>query len=247
MESLSEPEIEAASLSFGDLARAQASLHDEQSPHSLDEPGLTVAGIKRKASDVIERLSSKRKSSQSDRTSKHAPQTLSSKYPVSRSRTILTSDKPAARDPRFDPLTGTLDATKHTRNYSFLKEYRADEIASLKSAVKALDSRKGLSITDRQAEKEDLKLTIQRLSSKAKAEQIKEKERDVVNQHRREERDKVRAGKQPYFLKKNELRKRVEEKRFEGIGEKRKEKILEKRKRKKEGKVKRLLPTRRVE
>ena len=245
-ESSSESEIEAASLSFGELARAQASLQNEQSSRPSDD-SRAAAGTKRKASDALEQSSKKSRPSELHRPSKHAPQTLSSKYPVSRARTILSTNKSAARDPRFDPLTGILDATKHKQNYSFLNDYRANEISSLKATLKALDRRKGLSASEREAEREDLKRAIQRLTSKAKAEQIKEKEREVISHHRKEERDKVKEGKQPFFLKNSELKKRVEEKRFEGVGEKRKERIVQKRKKKKEAKEKRLLPKRRIE
>ena len=68
----------------------------------------------------------------------------------------------------------------------------------------------------------------------------------MIRQHRKEERDKVRGGKQPYFLKRGELKKRVEDKRFEGVGEKKKERIMEKRRKKQAGKEKKLLPERRV-
>ena len=234
-------------MSFGDLARAQASLQTEQSLRPNYNDALATKGAKRKASDNLEQPSTKRRSSDPIRTSKHAPQAMSSKHPVPRARTIVPTNKPAARDPRFDSLTGTLDTTKHDKNYSFLNDYRANEISSLKATLKALDCRKGLSVNDREAEREDLKLAIQRLTSKAKAEQIKEKEREVVRQHRSEERDKVKAGKQPFFLKKSELKKRIEDKRFEGVGEKRKERALEKRKKKKEAKEKKLLPKRRIE
>ena len=139
-----------------------------------------------------------------------------------------------------------MNATQHNQNYSFLHDYRGNEIATLKTTLKALDRRKGLSAAEREAEREDLKLAIQRLTSKAKAELMKEREREVVRQHRKEEREKVKAGKQPFFLKKAELKKRVEEKRFEGTGEKRKERILERRRKKKAGKEKRLLPDRRI-
>ena len=142
-----------------------------------------------------------------------------------------------ARDPRFDPLTGPLDPNRVKQTYSFLKSYHESEIAQLKAALRAPKLAP--------AEKEQLQKALKRMESRKQADERKEAQQKVVREHRKEEKQKVKEGKKPYFLKKGELKKRMLEEKLEGMGEKRRERAVEKRTKRKAQKEKREMPERR--
>ena len=81
-------------------------------------------------------------------------------------------------------------------------------------------------------DKEKLKRALRSMESRRKAQEAKEAEREVVRAHRREEAEAVGKGKRVWFLKKGEMKRRVLERRFEGLGEKRAEKVVERRRKK---------------
>jgi len=230
--SSSPPADDPSTLSFGALARAQEALGKRKRPsdeHSLTHPGKRIR--------ETERNSHPRTSSYPTRPSKHAPQALSSKHAVSRHRTVIDTPKTTPRDPRFDPLTGPLDDNRFAQNYSFLSTYRTAEISQLKTAIRASKTPVD--------EKEKLQTALKRMESRRQAEDAKEKQREVVREHRKGEKERVREGKKPFYLKEGEIRKRVLVKRFEGMGEKKREKVVERRRKKKAGKEKKMMPKRR--
>lgn len=170
----------------------------------------------------------------SHRSSKHAPTELSSKKAVSRKRSVVPVPSVSARDPRFSAISGpNVDTDKLQRNYSFLNDYRESEIAGLKTQLR--DTRDP-------AAKEALKRQIRPMEDRERARKRAEEEKEVVQEHKRNERDAVKEGKTPYFLKKGEIKKQVLVKRFEGMGEKKVEKVMERRRKKKAGMAKRALP-----
>lgn len=130
------------------------------------------------------------------RPSKHAPAVQSSKRMVSRKRTVVDVKKPVFRDPRFDNMGGAKpdDHVLDTR-YSFLKDYRASEIAQLRATIKK---------TKNEAEKEKLKKKLLSMESQQKSREAKEKQQEIVREHKKKEKELVKQGKQPYFLKKCE-------------------------------------------
>ena len=131
-------------------------------------------------------------------TSKHAPMAQSSRYEVTRKRQVIEVPKMKARDPRFDAMQ---QRNAHTGNvdkaYGFLAEYQADEIAQLKAAVKT---------TKDPFQQDLLKRKIGSMENRIKAKAAKEREQEVLRRHRKDERQKVEAGKNPYYLKKSELK-----------------------------------------
>ena len=131
------------------------------------------------------------------RSSKHAPATQSSKRAVTRKRTVVEVKKPVVRDPRFDPLTGPRpDEAVLKKRYSFLNDYKSSEMAELRAVVKK---------TKNEAEKEVLKRKLLSMESQQKAQAGKEKQQEIVREHRKKERELVKQGKKPFFLKKCEF------------------------------------------
>ena len=131
------------------------------------------------------------------RSSKHAPATQSSKRAVTRKRTVVEVKKPVARDPRYDPLTGPRpDEAVLKKRYSFLNDYKSSEMTELRGIIKK---------TKNEAEKEALKRKLLSMESQQKAQAGKEKQQEIVREHRKKERELVKQGKTPFFLKKCEF------------------------------------------
>lgn len=128
------------------------------------------------------------------RSSKHAPAVQSSKRMVSRKRQVVDVKKPVFRDPRFDSVTGPRpDEGVIDERYSFLNDYRASEIAELRSTIKK---------TKNEDEKERLKKKLMSMESQQKARENKLKLKEVAREHKKKEKELVKEGKKPFFLKK---------------------------------------------
>ncbi len=62
---------------------------------------------------------------------------MTSKRQVSRRRADPTPRRPAARDPRFLALShGAVNTARVEKAYAFLDDYRSDEMAQLRAALK---------------------------------------------------------------------------------------------------------------
>jgi hypothetical protein len=113
---------------------------------------------------------------------------------VSRKRKVVDVKKPVFRDPRFDNMGGAApDENTLGHRYAFLNDYRASEIAELRSTIKK---------TKNEAEKEKLKKKLLSMESQQKAREAKEQQQQVVRDHKKKEKELVTQGKQPFFLKK---------------------------------------------
>lgn len=180
------------------------------------------------------------------RSSKHAPIEITSKKPVSRRRDFLTvtaeTKKPQPRDPRFMPLGpgasaagsgGKIDEIKARKAYAFLDDYRESEMQELRAAIKK---------TKDAAQKEKLQKALLSMESRKKAQERKDRERAVIEEHRKKEKELVKQGKTPFYLKKSEQKKRVLVDQFQGLKKKQVDKVIERRRKKVAGKEKKLLP-----
>lgn len=172
-------------------------------------------------------------------TSKHAPMARSSKYQVSRKRQVVEVPKMKSRDPRFDAMQ---QRNAHTGNvekaYGFLQEYQADEIAQLKTAMKE---------TNDPFQKDILKRKIGSMENRIKAKAAKEREQEVLRRHRKEERQKVESGKNPYYLKKSELKEQALVEKYKNMKGKDREKAIDKKRKKESQKeIKRMPDARRM-
>ncbi|KAL8954231.1 MAG: hypothetical protein Q9193_007324, partial [Seirophora villosa] len=137
------------------------------------------------------------------------------------------------RDPRFEPLTGPLDEQKAKKNYGFLNDYRDLEMSELRSVIRQ---------TKDPAAKENLKRALLRMESRKKSQQRKDEEQDILRAHRAKEKDLIRQGKKPFYLKKAEQKKLALVQRFEGMKGKQADKAIERRRKKKASRHMREMP-----
>ncbi|KAK3956071.1 hypothetical protein QBC32DRAFT_331880, partial [Pseudoneurospora amorphoporcata] len=241
--------IDAAQLSFGALARAQASLgslkkkkkgkggEDESDDEEKEEPNWKTE-IEKGLKSKVEKH---------HRTSKHAPVEMTSKKPVSRRREFLTNNdgpaKPKARDPRFAPpgLGGSIsggsravvDEIKARKAYSFLDDYQEDEMKQLRIAIKK---------TKDAHEKEELQRALLSMESKKKARIRKDKERELLSEHKKKEKELIKQGKTPFYLKKSEQKKQLLVEQFASMKKSQVDKAIERKRKKIAGKEKKALP-----
>lgn len=191
------------------------------------------------------------------RTSKHAPAVQSSKHAVSRRRTVVdtVNNLPVkSRDPRFDGAVPSYNPAGNSKyqsksvpkphpsaegvgnkNYAFLEEYRASELAALRAQMAK---------TKNPDEKEELKKTITSMRDRQRAYSQRQKEREVVAEHKRKEREMIRDGKKSkaWFMKKGDVKKEVLKKRYEEMGSRERQKGLERRRKKVASKERKNMP-----
>jgi ribosomal RNA-processing protein 36 len=181
----------------------------------------------------VERKAGRKDHRDFNRSSKHAPTEISSKKAVSRKREVVPVIKRQHRDPRFEPLSGQVDDSRIQSAYSFLDDYREEEMKELKSAIKT---------TKDEDAKEKLKRALMSMESRKEAQMRKDKEQEVLNRHRKEEKELVRQGKQPFYLKKAEQKKRVLLDQYGELKGKQLDRVIERRRKKVEGKEKKKMP-----
>lgn len=174
------------------------------------------------------------------RTSKHAPVEMSSKKQVSRRRDFIEVPKREARDPRFMPLgpggsshPSKVDEIKARKAYAFIDDYQQDEINQLKAAIKKEK--------DPMA-KEKLQKALISMESRMKAKKRKDRERELLEEHRKQEKELVKQGKQPFYLKKSEQKKKLLLDQFANMKKGQVDKAIERRRKKVAGKEKKALP-----
>jgi len=213
------PQIDISSVSFGDLKKAHDALSSHKSSHAV------ATGKPPRSKDVTRSLNPTKDRKKilptTKRSSKHAPTEISATRPVSRHRDFFhhqddTPKAAAPRDPRFDPLCGSLDESRHRRAYAFLDSYRDKEMDSLRADI-AKAKRKKNGIDPETVE--EWKRKLMAIESKQKQEKRKDEARKVLDEHRKKEKELVKEGKNPYYLKKSELKKRVLAERFKGMSE----------------------------
>ncbi|KAL5121446.1 rRNA biogenesis protein rrp36 [Pleosporales sp. CAS-2024a] len=171
------------------------------------------------------------------RSSKHAPMVQSSKRMVSRKRKVVQVKKPVFRDPRFDSMGAAPDEHTLGSRYAFLNDYRASEMAELRRSIKK---------SKNEGEKERLKKQLLSMESQQKARENKEKQQHVIREHRKKEKELVKQGKQPFFLKKSEQKKLALVDRFQKMKSKQRDKVIERRRKKVAAKERRNMPERRA-
>ncbi|KAL1863810.1 rRNA biogenesis protein rrp36 [Paecilomyces lecythidis] len=240
-------------ISFGALAKAQDSFGKRRrsSGTTTSKPSSnatsTVEDIRARLREAREKkLQESAKSNGKDasklsRSSKHAPQILSSKHAVSRRRIVV--ETPAAakpRDPRFDPTVLQHSGARSNPNaankaYSFLDEYRASELKELKQQ---------LSKTKNPAQKEELKRQIRSTGDRLRAIEDKKREQEIVAEHKKREKELIREGKKstPYFLKKSDIKREMLKKKYEAMGSRERAKALERKRKKIAGKERKEMP-----
>lgn len=183
--------------------------------------------------EAAERKAGRKDHRDFSRSSKHAPAEVSSKKAVSRKRDVVPVAKREYRDPRFEPMAGEVDDEKINKAYSFLNDYRQDEVKGLKEQIKK---------TKDESEKDKLKRILHSMESKMKAAARKSKEQEILDKHRKEEKELVAQGKKPFYLKKAEQKKQLIMEQYSSLKGKQLDHVIERRRKKVEGKEKKNLP-----
>ncbi|KAL6270408.1 hypothetical protein ACE6H2_027319 [Prunus campanulata] len=172
------------------------------------------------------------------RANKNRPMEVSCKKPVTRFREIIQGSKKVVRDPRFESLCGTLDVDGFRKRYDFLfaNELPAEREELQKQVKKSKDPEVI----------EELKKRVSWIDKQLKSESAKRTEAAILAKHKQKEREAAKQGKQPFFLKKSEIRKkRLMEKYKQLKGSGKLEAFIEKRRRKNAAKDHRYMPYRR--
>ncbi|KAI9646959.1 rRNA biogenesis protein rrp36 [Ciborinia camelliae] len=230
-ESEEEMSNDAASISFGALAKAQATM---TKPSKKDSKKLKKSsGDGWEDNEATERKAGKKDQRDFTRSNKNAPTEISSKKAVSRRREAVPVKKREIRDPRFEPTNGPVDQGKIERAYSFLDDYREDEMKELREAIKK---------TKDEDVKETLKRKLLSMESRKKTDARKRKARDILDKHRKEEKELVKEGKTPYYLKAAEQKKRVLLDTYGELKGRQLDRVIERRRKKVEGKEKKNMP-----
>lgn len=185
------------------------------------------------------------------RSSKHAPIAQSSTRAVTRFRPAieLSSNPQHIRDPRFSSASTNADLNQDRlrKNYDFLSSYRDTEAADMKTTIASIKLRAKKRKTkqptaDEAEEMESLKRQVNSIENKKKSEDRKAMEREIVRRHRKEEREQIKLGKKPFYLKRGEAKKQAEKERFDSMKGRDKKKLTERREKRKTQKEKRAAP-----
>lgn len=163
---------------------------------------------------------------------KHAPSEASSKRPVSKIRDIGgLENKTMYRDIRFDPAYGKANLDEVRKNYSFLDDYRQQEVQEMEQVLK---KDKNLS----QFNKQKLEFKIQSLKSRLDTLNNRDLENKILSEHKKEQLAKFKSGKQanPFFLKKSDKRKLIQKAKFDNMKASQREKVMERKRKRRLGK-----------
>ena len=114
-------------------------------------------------------------------------------------------------DPRFERDAGTFDEDRFRKSYAFLGKYRDSEIDALAAEVRTATD------VTRRAE---LNALLIKLKQQRGEDAHREATRGALSSIKRKEREKVAAGKAPYFPKRRELKEIAAEERFKALEDK---------------------------
>ncbi|KCV69997.1 hypothetical protein H696_03462 [Fonticula alba] len=168
---------------------------------------------------------------------KSQPQVQSSRVRVSVLRQVVESQRPKARDPRFERTAGKYNEDLFKKAYGFITDQRQQEIDKLRASINREKN---------EGRREGLKMSLQRLTQIQKRIKDDDKKQAVRSERLSKERELVRQGKKPYFLKKSDERKIATAARFKALSESggagAVQKVLERRRQKQAAKDRRFLP-----
>ncbi|XP_006660861.2 ribosomal RNA processing protein 36 homolog [Oryza brachyantha] len=217
-----ERELESAlaDVPFGELQRARAD-------GSLGGRGLsTAAAAAAAAQKKVRRASRKR------------PMEISTKVRPPRLREIMQVPKKVVRDPRFEPIYGEVDKEGFRKRYNFLFD---DELPAEKEKLqKSIKKSKDPNAI------EEMKSRLTWIDKQLRSHPRKNVESEILREHIKKEREAAKTGKQPYYLKKSEIRERKLMNKYNELKEAGKlDAFMEKRRRKNASKDHRYMPYRR--
>ncbi|XP_072975675.1 uncharacterized protein [Typha angustifolia] len=172
------------------------------------------------------------------RANKNRPMEVSSKVRPKKLREVIQAPKKVVRDPRFESLCGTLNPEGFRKRYNFLFEVELPaEKEKLQKLIKKSKDPNAV---------EELKNHISWIDKQLKSAPRKKAESEILSEHIKKEREAAKHGKQPYYLKKSEIRERKLINKYNELKEAGKlESYIEKRRRKNASKDHRYMPYRR--
>ncbi|CAI0414306.1 unnamed protein product [Linum tenue] len=129
----------------------------------------------------------------------NGPVEVTCKKPVSRFREVIQAPKKVVRDPRFESLCGTLNVEGYRKRYDFL--YESNLPAEKEELKKQLRKSKDPVAVDQ------LKKRIEWTDKQLKFDTTKQVESSILIEHKKKEREAAKRGKQPFYLKKSEIKK----------------------------------------
>ncbi|KAF8534616.1 hypothetical protein BDD12DRAFT_755776, partial [Trichophaea hybrida] len=182
-----------------------------------------------------QKFANKKEKESHSRVSKNAPQEISSKRTVTRKREVVEPiTRQKARDPRFDTAVNSrYDEHLFRKNYSFLEDYRNDEMRMLKEEIKKTkDERKS----------EQLAKKLKSMESQKQSQQNKDRLQQVLREHKKKERELVKQGKKPFYPKESTLKRLVLEDRFSELSEKQLESTIARKQKRKTQKERKNMP-----
>ncbi|KAK3753370.1 hypothetical protein RRG08_005959 [Elysia crispata] len=142
------------------------------------------------------------------RDNKNRPSELSARRPVPRNMTVAKTK--LTRDPRFDDLSGQYNEKIFKSTYGFISDVKLKEKVKLKKMITKTKSKD---------KKIQLKQLYNRMEQQEESEKKKAKAEAMEKEWKRQELDRVKEGKKPFFMKKSqkkaliaeELRKEAEQ------------------------------------
>uniref|UniRef100_A0A804MQ16 rRNA biogenesis protein RRP36 n=1 Tax=Zea mays TaxID=4577 RepID=A0A804MQ16_MAIZE len=169
------------------------------------------------------------------RVSKRRPMEISTKVRPPKLREVIQVPKKVGRDPRFEPVYGSVDKEGFRKRYNFLfdEDFPAEKERLQKMIKKSKDP-------DAIGEMKS------RVTWIVKSHPPKNVESEILREHIKKEREAAKAGKRPYYLKKSELRERKLMNKYNELKEAGKlDAFMEKRRKKNASKDHRFMPYRR--
>ncbi|XP_069116256.1 ribosomal RNA processing protein 36 homolog [Argopecten irradians] len=132
------------------------------------------------------------------RKNKNRPMEISSKKRVPAIREVIPVKKKINRDPRFDDLSGEFREDLFNKSYSFLKDIRVRERERVQKQLKRMKNTE---------KKQDLHYLLNRMKQQEMATDQKQKRQDLEKKWKTKEKERVKEGKNPFYLKKGDLKK----------------------------------------
>lgn len=139
-----------------------------------------------------------KKTSKSEKTllkreNKNRPREQSAKKMVTRFREVIPIKKKHLRDPRFDSLCGEFNEKAFKNSYSFLTEYRKNDLIQLQKQLRN-------EVDPKQIKK--IKYLIQRLENQIREEQRKKEKEAKEREEKNQIKEAIKSGEKPVFKKK---------------------------------------------
>ncbi|RLN33668.1 hypothetical protein C2845_PM03G03800 [Panicum miliaceum] len=172
------------------------------------------------------------------RASKKRPMEISTKVRPPKLREVIQVPKKVVRDPRFEPVYGSVDKEGFRKRYNFLfDENFPAEKERLQKMIKKSKDPNAI---------EEMKSRITWIDKQVKSHSQKNVESEILREHIKKEREAAKAGKRPYYLKKSELRERKLMNKYNELKEAGKlDAFMERRRKKNASKDHRFMPYRR--